>query len=95
MVAMILSAKTLEKKMIKSPTKISVDKLSKTTKDFIELLAKDYPGYKIERGEQEHWSPKTGTISFNPRQTPERVRFGVLHELAHALLEHTSYQSDF
>lgn len=69
--------------------------LSSTTKQFIEQLAKDYPDYSIERGGREHWSPKTNTISFNPRQTPERIRFGILHELAHALLSHSSYQSDF
>src|SRR3989338_4216641 len=69
--------------------------LSSTTKRFIEQLAKDYPDISIERGPREHWSPKSNTITFNPKQTPERIRFGVLHELAHALLSHTSYQSDF
>ena len=69
--------------------------LSSTTKRFIEQLAKDYPGFSIERGKQEHWSPRTNAITFNPKQTPERIRFGILHELAHALLGHTSYQSDF
>ena len=69
--------------------------LSSTTKRFIEQLAKDYPGFSIERGKQEHWSPRTNAITFNPKQTPERIRFGILHELAHALLGNTSYQSDF
>lgn len=69
--------------------------LSSTTKKFIASLAKDYPDFKIERGSQEHWSPKSSTITFNPTQTPERIRFSVLHELAHALLGHTNYQSDF
>jgi len=53
--------------------------LSSTTKSFIEQLAKDYPGFSIERGKQEHWSPRTNAITFNPN----------------ALLGHTSYQSDF
>ncbi len=72
----------------------SVGKLSSITKKFINEVGKDYPDFKIERGKQEHWSPKSNTITFNPDQTPERVRFSVLHELAHAILSHTNYQSD-
>ncbi len=69
--------------------------LSNTTKKFIRDIAKDYPAFSIERGQEEHWSPKSNTITFNPAQTPERIRFGILHELAHGLLGHTNYQSDF
>ncbi|MBI1952281.1 ImmA/IrrE family metallo-endopeptidase [Candidatus Saccharibacteria bacterium] len=79
----------------KSASGGSASKISTTTKKFINDLTKDYPGFKIERGKQEHWSPKNNTISFNPDQTPERIRFGILHELAHALLGHATYQSDF
>jgi hypothetical protein len=64
---------------------------SSITNTFIELLIKDYPGYKFKAGNQEHWSPKTKTIFFNP----DRSSYGVLHELAHALLEHTAYHTDF
>jgi ribosomal protein L37AE/L43A len=62
---------------------------------FIGRLAHDYPDYSFEPGKQEHWSPKTHTITFNPDQPLKKMRYGVLHELAHALLEHTTYQSDF
>lgn len=81
--------------MTKPKSIVPIDKLSITTKDFIDHLSKDYPDFKFSRGQQEHWSPKNQTIIFNPRQTPERIRFGVLHELAHALLEHKNYSSDF
>lgn len=73
----------------------SAVKLSATTTKFISSVAKDYPDFTIERGPHEHWSPKKGAIIFNPSQTPERIRFSVLHELAHALLDHADYQSDF
>jgi hypothetical protein len=57
----------------------------------IASLSKDYPDFKFKAGNQEHWSPKTKTIFFNPN----RPCYGVLHELAHALLDHTNYQTDF
>lgn len=74
---------------------MAVTTLSSTTRKFIKNLVKDYPDFKIERGATEHWSPKSNTITFSPSQTPEHIRFGILHELAHALLGHTNYQSDF
>jgi hypothetical protein len=64
---------------------------SNTTSVFIGRLAKDYPGYSFRSGPQEHWSPKTNTITFNPA----RPCYGVLHELAHALLGHNTYNTDF
>lgn len=70
-------------------------KISSTTKEFIEQLLEDYPDFSIVKGFEEHWSPKNNAITFNPAQTPERIRFGILHELAHALLEHKNYSSDF
>jgi hypothetical protein len=65
--------------------------LSSTSKEFIERLGQDYPDFRFQAGKQEHWSPKTKTITFSP----DRSCFGVLHELAHALLDHNNYQSDF
>jgi hypothetical protein len=59
---------------------------NKITSDFIELLSKDYPDFKFKSGEQEHWSPKTN---------PNSLCYGVLHELAHAILDHKNYQTDF
>ena len=67
---------------------MTLTKVSNATNDFIDQLSEDFPDYKIVRGKQEHWSPKSNTITFNAQQTPERIRFGVLHELAHAILEH-------
>lgn len=68
---------------------------NRQTKNFIEKLAKDYPQFKFVHGTEEQWSPKTMTISYNPDQPALKIRYGTLHELAHALLGHTDYQSDF
>jgi len=92
---MTITSKISDARASKLGPKVPADKLSSTTKKFISDVGKDYPDFKIERGKQEHWSPKSNTITFNPSQTPERIRFGVLHELAHALLGHTNYQTDF
>jgi hypothetical protein len=47
--------------------------------------------FAFSEGKQEHWSPKNKTIYFNPG----RSCYGVLHELAHAILDHTNYHTDF
>jgi hypothetical protein len=64
---------------------------SSTTSIFIDRLSKDYPDFSFEPGDQEHWSPETLTVFFSP----DRPCYGVLHELAHALLNHSSYNTDF
>jgi len=69
-----------------------------SNKTFAELIARikaDYPQFKFKPGAQEHWSPKTNTITYEQTQTTPDGRFGLLHELAHALLGHQNYKSDF
>jgi hypothetical protein len=68
---------------------------SRTSKDFIKQIIKDYPQFKFVPGAQEHWSPKTNTITYSQSEPMTELRYGLLHELAHALLGHTSYSSDF
>lgn len=67
----------------------------KTADRFIAKLKADYPNFNFIAGKQEHWSPKRRAITFNATQPLDNLRFGVLHELAHALLEHHNYQTDF
>jgi hypothetical protein len=64
-------------------------------KTFVHRLAHDYPAFKFEPGKQEHWSPKDSTITCDPKQPPVKLRYGLLHELAHAILAHSTYRSDF
>lgn len=92
---MVVTNKISDLKTPKPDPRVPAAKLSATTKEFIRDVGKDYPDFKIKRGQQEHWSPQSNTITFNPSQTPELIRFGILHELAHGLLGHTTYHSDF
>jgi hypothetical protein len=62
---------------------------------FISQLRLDYPDFKFEPGAQEHWSPGSKTVTYNLDQPLRELRYGVLHELAHALLGHADYQNDF
>lgn len=62
---------------------------------FIDRLARDYPQFKFAPGSEDHWSAKLGTITYNPRRPAPQLRYSVLHELAHALLGHSTYRSDF
>jgi predicted RNA-binding Zn-ribbon protein involved in translation (DUF1610 family) len=68
---------------------------SKTSKDFVKRIAKDYPQFKFMPGTQEHWSPRTNTITYSESEPAEELRYGLLHELAHAVLGHDTYNSDF
>jgi len=68
---------------------------SSRTADFIERIAKDYPQFSFKPGSQEHWSPRTKTITYDKAASADDLRYGLLHELAHALLNHNNYRSDF
>jgi hypothetical protein len=61
----------------------------------VQKLRSSYPQFKFEIGDQEHWSPQKRTITYNPSEPPEKFVYGLLHELAHALLNHSSYGTDF
>jgi hypothetical protein len=68
---------------------------SSKSEKLVKKLAYDYPEFKFKTGHQEHWSPKTRTITYNPEEPAEKFACALLHELAHALLGHNSYNSDF
>jgi hypothetical protein len=68
---------------------------SKTSAEFIKRIKVDYPQFSFKPGSQEHWSPRTKTITYDGSASAAELRYGLLHELAHALLEHDNYRSDF
>ncbi|MBA3757930.1 hypothetical protein H0X09_03685 [Candidatus Saccharibacteria bacterium] len=64
-------------------------------KTFVARLSGDYPDFKFRAGREEHWSPQSNTITFTLDQNEQQLCFGLLHELAHALLGHANYKGDF
>lgn len=66
-----------------------------TVKTFITKLRRDFPEFKFKPGPQDHWSPKTNTITYKSSVSLKETQFSVLHELAHAKLGHTTYHNDF
>lgn len=80
----------------KAVTKLSAGKsANKPVEKFIASLAKDYPEFSFKAGKQDHWSPKNTTITYRQDEPLQQLKFGVLHELAHALLGHKNYHNDF
>ncbi|MBI4033914.1 hypothetical protein HY379_02845 [Candidatus Saccharibacteria bacterium] len=67
----------------------------KTSKNFIDQLRRDFPQLTFKPGSQDHWSPKTNTVSYKSGAPLKETQCGVLHELAHAKLGHSNYHSDF
>ena len=68
---------------------------SKTASGLVTKVASDYPQFSFQPGTQEHWSSSTKTITYSPHEPFEELSYGLLHELAHALLGHSDYHSDF
>jgi len=62
----------------------------------LEFVAELLPGVIFKPTETFSWSPKTLTITYRAAdlKTPEG-KWSLLHETAHAVLGHTTYESDF
>lgn len=73
----------------------TITSTKKAEQKFLDRLRLDYPQFKFEPGNEDHWSAKSGTITYNLERPSIQLRYSILHELAHALLGHTSYDSDF
>ena len=58
----------------------------------IKKLSKKYPAITFEAGDDFHWSFDNQTITY--QATDPEAAAHVLHELAHALLQHQNYARD-
>jgi hypothetical protein len=59
-------------------------------------LAADFPTLNFQPGEQFCWSPEEKQVTFKLDSANERIgQWALLHEVAHALLGHNTYASDF
>lgn len=67
--------------------------MAATTTAFNNLLQKlktDYPSVTFEAGDDFRWSPSLSTVYYKPGKDA----ITLLHETAHALLNHTGYEHD-
>lgn len=62
-----------------------------STTSLVTKLQQDYPEIAFAAGDEFRWSPSEATILYDPR-THDNA--SLLHELAHALLHHTTYTKD-
>ena len=60
--------------------------------DFVKTLRKDFPQFIFKENDDFHWSKQKNTIFFNPEST--HFHLLILHELAHALLGHETFNLD-
>ena len=61
-------------------------------------LQRDFPGLAFAKGETFSWSPKTYTVTYGTQASRRQgipAEWSLLHELAHALLGHQNYHTDF
>jgi hypothetical protein len=57
-------------------------------------LQQDYPEVNFAVGDIFSWSSRKQTVSY-PLEPNEHAVWSLLHEMGHALLGHTTYQTDF
>ncbi len=60
----------------------------------VDELAKLAPDITFQPGSSFFWSPKKRYITYDPEPT-EHNTWALLHETAHATLDHSTYNSDF
>jgi len=56
-------------------------------------LATDFPQFSFVAGKSCVWSPLQRQVTYVPIDSP-RNKWGMLHELGHALLDHQNFSSD-
>ena len=64
----------------------------RSTSWLIRKLKADYPKITFVEANTFSWSPNTQTVSYNPLADGAVAQ--ILHELSHAILEHTTYKRD-
>jgi hypothetical protein len=61
----------------------------------LKKLQRDYPDLLFTAGKEFCWSPKTREIIYRQESSVGRKQaWSLLHEVGHALLDHTTYHSD-
>ena len=63
------------------------------TNSLVKKLRSNYSNFQFKEGDTFRWSPDKKTIYFPPDMSKQDEKI-LLHELAHALLDHTDYDKD-
>ena len=50
-----------------------------STRSFINRLKKDFPEFNFNPGNQDHWSPKTNTITYKSDVSLKEIQYRILH----------------
>lgn len=67
-----------------------------STKSVLETLRELVPSVSFQEGDTFFWSPQTLTIAYSDvKLETDQGKWSLLHEVAHATLNHKSYDSDF
>jgi hypothetical protein len=62
--------------------------------ELVKKLRKLTPGIGYHKGNSYYWSPKQQSITYRQVEHEPTADWALLHEAAHALLDHQSYDSD-
>ena len=66
-----------------------------TFKELLVHYAQSHDEIHFVKGDVFSWSPKTATITYSSTNIEEQSVWSLLHEIAHAKLQHFTYNSDF
>ena len=66
---------------------------TKRSNDLLLKLQQDHPEVNFVKSAEHKWSPSASSVYYRPLKSKEDV-WSLLHELSHALLNHTSYAYD-
>ncbi len=74
---------------------VTISPKENTMPSLLKQLVRDYPQFTFSTSNDFCWSPKGHEILYNPDQLTSRSGpWTLLHELGHAVLDHTTYTSD-
>lgn len=62
------------------------------TSSLIRKLANRFADFRFIAADEAHWSPQTHAVYYNPHEA--HAEWVLLHETAHAILEHRQYARD-
>lgn len=75
--------------------KVLADKSSRSWDKLLIQVKKDFPELTFMPAPRSSWSPKNKVVYYNMSTASKHRQCSLLHEIAHSLLKHTNFGSDF